>query len=839
MPKNQFVPRYFLRLSLFLLLGLAMGLGNARGESLEEQLFVGLRAGDLKATQEALGLGARLDGVDLTTGETPLAAALPFPALVDLLLQRGSNPEQLGADGRRPLEIAMAIALESGNLKVVRRLLEAGAATTKLTLDGRPALLTLAMRKQFSLIQALVEKGADPLVRDAAGNTIGMLAVESIAERHRYRELEVGEFLAWLKDHGLTYQAENGIRETVPVIALKHRFRLLVEQTDFDDRFEKQANAIPTTPPEMWFAMAFQERDESALLKLLPRIDVARMNRLSDRSLLLAAYELNSLPVFQALLSAGLDWRNAEDGAGEGVFFKATRAGKRDFARALLSAGANPAVLDRSGVCGAFGAALAGDLSMVQQFVTGGTPATLANEGGFSLLMCAVYSGNLELAKYLVSQGADPNAKDAEGNTALTIAVARQDVLLVRLLDKDESQKEWLKPFTHLEDRAFPGTWHNGRNGFDAMKLDLRKDGTGDLTVGFGQITPILWKRKPAFTIALLIRPTPDADELLEVPGIFDVAAIRLILDFGNRKEAMARGEAPTDAMKRPQIEAAIEAWRAGRDDSAVLALAAADLQDFPLSVLLLDRLQRLDLSGNQLKFIPESIGQLNKLQGLQFSGNQLTALPLAVANLRQLREIYAGRNLITRLPGDISRLEELEVLHLENNRIGDLPSGFGNLKRLRDVNLASNRLRHLPDNLGTILPLENLDLRRNALTKLPSNLSGLIRLTTLRLGSNHFEEFPVSVSGLQQLQTLDLANNRLKTLPPDILKLGKLETLDLRFNRFESVPRDLLAMKQLRHLLIAGNPLPEKEVKALRNALNKTRIYFSDEDSEAEKVEP
>lgn len=80
----------------------------------------------------------------------------------------------------------------------------------------------------------------------------------------------------------------------------------------------------------------------------------------------------------------------------------------------------NPPTLQEAG-----NAAAGGDLAMVKACVDVDPGyLTAADESGQTLLHYAAAGGHADVIKYLLSNGADPNAVDAEGRNALTIALS-------------------------------------------------------------------------------------------------------------------------------------------------------------------------------------------------------------------------------------------------------------------------------------------------------------------------------------------------------------------------------------------------------------------------------
>ena len=58
----------------------------------------------------------------------------------------------------------------------------------------------------------------------------------------------------------------------------------------------------------------------------------------------------------------------------------------------------------------------------------------LVNENGWSLLMLAAVEGSVPVGKLLLERGADPTMVNTKGQTALTIATARNHTGFVHLL---------------------------------------------------------------------------------------------------------------------------------------------------------------------------------------------------------------------------------------------------------------------------------------------------------------------------------------------------------------------------------------------------------------------
>ncbi|MGB7739773.1 MAG: ankyrin repeat domain-containing protein [Steroidobacteraceae bacterium] len=120
------------------------------------ELFVAAEGGDLGRVQAALAAGARID-IAAKGGWEALMYAVNRgdPAIVQLLIQRGANPNRReDMLGSRCLDPCAANGCR-------------GWAAT----DGRTPLMTAAVWGYTEIVRVLLEAGADPLLHDAEGKT--------------------------------------------------------------------------------------------------------------------------------------------------------------------------------------------------------------------------------------------------------------------------------------------------------------------------------------------------------------------------------------------------------------------------------------------------------------------------------------------------------------------------------------------------------------------------------------------------------------------------------------------------------------------------------------------
>lgn len=273
--------------------------------------------------------------------------------------------------------------------------------------------------------------------------------------------------------------------------------------------------------------------------------------------------------------------------------------------------------------------------------------------------------------------------------------------------------------------------------------------------------------------------------------------------------------------------------------------LKCSDVKELPLELCLLEGIQELhlssnniqklthidycknlrvlDVSQNRLTEIEGSIYNLKKLATLNLSGNSLLTLPVEICRLYGLQELFLSSNRLRSIPYGIENIRTLKYLDFSRNRIDLIREDFfENLKCLECFMISDNQLSGIPDSISNCKKLSKLYLRGNRLQFVPSSFSGLDSLEMLNLSKNHIEKYTVAIPSLKRLYLgsndlseisnaitasleltyLSLENNNLSAFPKNVLKCLKLRGLNLKNNRDLSViPKEINCMKELRQL--------------------------------------
>lgn len=145
---------------------------------MSQELFIAARTGDAALIESLHAAGAALDAID-EAGETPLmlAALGGHLAAVKALIGAGANVNARSPQGWTALARA-AYNGEAGRgyVEVVEALFEAGAALDERIFFGITPLMLAAGGGDASVVEWLINNGADVLAANEGGRTARMMA---------------------------------------------------------------------------------------------------------------------------------------------------------------------------------------------------------------------------------------------------------------------------------------------------------------------------------------------------------------------------------------------------------------------------------------------------------------------------------------------------------------------------------------------------------------------------------------------------------------------------------------------------------------------------------------
>ena len=254
-----------------------------------------------------------------------------------------------------------------------------------------------------------------------------------------------------------------------------------------------------------------------------------------------------------------------------------------------------------------------------------------------------------------------------------------------------------------------------------------------------------------------------------------------------------------------------------------------------------LDKLERIDLSGNHIEYLPHSVFcRLHRLENLNLSGNALVETELGFrgghgrTNCGQgLKELDVSFNALRSVRArSFEKHVSLQRLSLAGNRIERLFEGsFSGADDLRVLDLRGNRLVALPGRVLTHLRrLTTVHLQNNRLSVLPPRVfSGLEKLVVLNLSANRLTDLP-EFRQLNSLQMLDLSHNQLSHLPPNALvSLSNLVELNISHNQLVTLfGGSLVRLRGLTVLRLDHNQLFALQPDSLSNCSGVQRLLLS-----------
>jgi hypothetical protein len=169
--------------------------------------------------------------------------------------------------------------------------------------------------------------------------------------------------------------------------------------------------------------------------------------------------------------------------------------------------------------------------------------------------------------------------------------------------------------------------------------------------------------------------------------------------------------------------------------------------------------IKRLQLSENLTEFPMEILTLVDSLEILDLSNNQLSSLPDELTQLTKLKIIFASNNCFTTLPSVLGLCPLLEMIGFKSNQIQEVPAA-SLPKQLRWLILTDNKITTLPDTIGERPRLQKLALAGNQLTHLPESMKQLNNLELLRISANKLSVFPTQLLALPKLAWFAFSGN-------------------------------------------------------------------------------
>ena len=350
------------------------------------------------------------------------ACAGGHSGIVELLIDKGAVIDYYSQG--TPKTNALCIALQRRTGAITKLLLDRGASPSlSPDADIRFPLHWIIWdgdEDALSLVQVLVEHGADIDLVDEQGLTAIAIAVEQenldivrlLLQKKAKPTLTLSNDFG--KTHILNWAASS---RTTPVRSLKMAQLMLEHGLDVNFR-----TSWDETP--LWWAA---NDGKLALTRLLldhgASIDVQQ--RFGKTPLMAAIKKIQPVQELQVQVSRPMEkpWEST-----------AQVQEHEDVARLLISSGANTNLRDSFGLTALHYAAEKGSSNMVELLISHGAEPTIADDCGMTALHRAAEKGHENTAKFLLAHNADVDALTFDGWTALHVAASEGHTNTVALL---------------------------------------------------------------------------------------------------------------------------------------------------------------------------------------------------------------------------------------------------------------------------------------------------------------------------------------------------------------------------------------------------------------------
>ena len=384
---------------------------------------------DLGTADLLIGAGANVNAAnDYEVTPLSLACTNGSAAMVEKLLKAGANPN---AKLLRTGETVLMTCARTGNAGAVKSLLTYRAdVNAKETWRGQTALMWAAEEDHLEVARALIEHGAGVHARSKSGFTPLMFAARS-------GDVELARALLAAGADVSESTPEDG---SVLVVASASGHEALSMFLLENGAMPNVADAYGFTP--LHYAVQKGLSDISAVEyrpSLLPPPDLPELvtallaHGANRNARIVKDYPVHTRAPFRQTGPMSI--------AGATPFFLAAAAGDVAVMRTLLAAGADPLLATQNQTTPLMAAA---GMGRVQDFLEGeennaleavklamevGADVNAANAAGQTALQAAAFTGLNAAVQLLVDKGANVNAKDNVGQTPWSIAEAISPVV--------------------------------------------------------------------------------------------------------------------------------------------------------------------------------------------------------------------------------------------------------------------------------------------------------------------------------------------------------------------------------------------------------------------------
>lgn len=341
-------------------------------------------------------------------GETALMLALQTGqvSVIRLLLEKGASVNDKDGDGNPTLMYAILI----GDKCVLQMLLEKGANVEQKSKEGMTALIYAIILGRMDIVQLLMKKGANLEQKTETGVTVLLSAIFKRRRDIIQLLVEKGVNIEEKSNRGMTPLMYTGSRGDIDIVQL-----LMEKGANLEQKNEKGRTAL--------MCAVLHERIDTVQLLVQKGANLEQKDENGKSALMFAAGKKDS-KMLQLLLEKGADI-NQKDEFGATALSHAALGNNPGRVQLLIEKGADVRVRDQKGATPLHWMASHGDGQTVQLLLAKGADSDIQDEHGSTALMYAILQRQVGSMRVLLEKDADANIENKNGLTALHVAAFR------------------------------------------------------------------------------------------------------------------------------------------------------------------------------------------------------------------------------------------------------------------------------------------------------------------------------------------------------------------------------------------------------------------------------
>ena len=209
---------------------------------------------------------------------------------------------------------------------------------------------------------------------------------------------------------------------------------------------------------------------------------------------------------------------------------------------------------------------------------------------------------------------------------------------------------------------------------------------------------------------------------------------------------------------------------------SGEVVMVGCDLRAFPMAVVDLSGLRRLDLSHNFIGRVPAEFYQTSHVSYVDMSYNDLYEIEPGIGNMVSIETLILSGNHVEEIPEAVFELTRLKQLILNQNEVAEIPKEMGVMTWLEVLKLSNNNLEVVPMEIGRMASLKKLVLAYNFISALPTTVGNLTALRELAISGNTIDALPPIMGVMSGLSELHLTDNGFARHPPEVVEAAMIK---------------------------------------------------------------